>query len=178
MFNNNSELQVKNKIIILQVLSTFGVPLTNNETTEFILENELINYFELQQYLSDLIEAKMIELNCSENEERYYLTDNGKKTLHYFNNRLTQDLRRTINDKVESKKLRIIAKTNISADYFRLDNDEYLVELKVEENNSTLMNLQLNIISNKHAKLICEKWEKEAHFLYGDILGLLINEKK
>jgi len=178
MFNNNSELQVKNKIIILQVLSTFGVPLTNNETTEFILENELINYFELQQYLSDLIEAKMIELNYSDNEERYYLTDNGKKTLHYFNNRLNQDLRRDINDKVESKKSRIIAKTNISADYFRLDNNEYLVELKVEENNATLMNLQLNIISNKHAKLICEKWEKEAQFLYGDILSLLTSNKK
>jgi len=178
MFNNNSELQVKNKIIILQVLSAFGVPLTNNETTEFILENELINYFELQQYLSDLIEAKMLELNSSDNEERYYLTDNGKKTLHCFNNRLDQNLRRFINDKVESKKSRIIAKTHITADYFRLDNNEYLVELKVEENNSTLMNLQLNIISNKHAKLICEKWEKEAQFLYGDILGLLTNEKK
>jgi predicted transcriptional regulator len=177
MFNNNSELQVKNKIIILQVLSSFGVPLTNNEATEFILENELINYFELQQYLNDLTESGMTQIKSIENEERYFLTANGKKTLHYFNNRLDQDLRRFINDKVETKKSRIIAQTNITADYFRLDNNEYLVELKVEEDNSTLINLQLNIISNKHAKLICERWEKEAQFLYGDILGLLTNKK-
>jgi predicted transcriptional regulator len=178
MFNNNSDLQVKNKMIILQVLSTFGVPLTNDEATEFILENELINYFELQQYLVDLTDAKMIELNQMDNEERYFLTDSGKNTLDYFNNRLDQDLRRFINDQVESKKSRIIAHTNITADYFRLDNNEYLVELKVEENNSTLVNLQLNIVSNKHAKLICKNWEKDAQFLYGDILALLTTEKK
>lgn len=178
MFNNNSELQVKNKMIILQVLSAFGVPLTNNQATEFILEHELINYFELQQYLDELINSKMIEINTIEDEEYYYLTTNGAETLNYFNNRLSKDLRRFINDKVESKKARIVAKTNISADYFRLDNDEYLVELKVEEHNNTLIDLKLNIISNKHAKLICEKWEKEAQFLYGDILSLLTNKRR
>src|SRR6056297_1505288 len=104
MFNNNSEIEVKNKLIILQVLRAFGVPLTNNQTTEFILENELINYFELQQYLSELIDSNMIEINDSENDEHYYLTTNGKRTLHYFNERLPKELRRLINDQADSKK--------------------------------------------------------------------------
>jgi predicted transcriptional regulator len=178
MFNNNSEIEVKNKLIILQVLRAFGVPLTNSQTTEFILENELINYFELQQYLSELIDSNMIEINDSHNEEHYYLTTNGKRTLHYFNDRLAKDLRRLINDQADSKKDRIIARTNISADYFKLDDGEYLVELKVDELDHTLINLKLNVINCNHAKLICEKWEKEAQYLYGDIFNLLVTDNK
>lgn len=178
MFNNNSEVEVKNKLIILQVLRAFGVPLTNDQTTEFILENELINYFELQQYLSELIDSDMIEINISDHEEHYYLTNNGKRTLHYFNGRLSKELRRFINDQADNKKDRIIAKTNITADYFKLDDGEYLVELKVDEQDHTLMDLKLNVITSKHAKHICEKWEREAQYLYGDILNLLVTENK
>ena len=179
MLENNSEIEVKRKMIILQVLGSFEIPLTNDQITEFILENELLNYFDLQQYLNELTESKMIDKDVKENDEVFYfLTDNGRDSLSFFNTRLSKNLRQLINDKVSNKKDRIISDTNISADYERLENNEYLVKLKVEEYNHTLMNLELNIISNEHAKKICEKWENEAQFLYGDILNLLVNDKK
>lgn len=176
MFTNNSDKQVKDKIIILHVLDSFGVPLTNEQTTEFILENDLINYFELQQYLTELVDSSMLEYSESEGEDYYLITDTGSKSLSYFKERISKSLRRFINDQVEEKKKRIIANTEISADYERLDENDYLVKLVVKENNSTLMELNLNIVSNKHAKRICDKWNKNAQYLYGDILNLLVSD--
>lgn len=176
MLDNNSTIQVKNKIIILHVLKSFGVPLTNEQLTQFILENNLLNYFELQQYLNELSTSEMIERKKTNEDNLFYLTNKGKQTLNYFKDRLSKNLRRSINDKADQKKERIITKTEIFADYHKIETGEYLVELKVIENHEDLMSLKLMIVSNEHAKKICEKWEKQAPMLYGDILGLLVSE--
>jgi hypothetical protein len=34
--------------------------------------------------------------------------------------------------------------------------------------------LKLDVVSNKQAKLICDKWKKKAQDIYGDIIKLLI----
>lgn len=176
MFTNNSNEEVKNKLIILQILEQFAIPLTNGQITEFVMENDLINYFTLQQFLDDLVESSMLEYSSSEGEYYYLLTETGRNSVEFFKDRLPQSLRRTINDKVVEKKKSIVINTNISADYHKLDDTEYLVELKITENALTLVDLKLTMASNKHAKKICENWKNNAQFIYGDIINLLVDE--
>lgn len=176
MFSNNSEQEVKKKLIILHTLAEFNVPLTNTQTTEFILEQDLMNYFELQQYLNDLVNTSMLEYSESEGDFYYLITENGKNSVEFFADRLSKSIRRKINDAIESKKKAIVTFTSIDADYEKLDDNEYVVHLTVEENQVKLIDMKLNMISNKHAKMVCDNWKKNAQFLYGDILALLTKD--
>ena len=53
MFENTSEL-AENKLLLLYILKTLNEPITNAQITDMVLENSLINYFTLQQYLNEL----------------------------------------------------------------------------------------------------------------------------
>jgi hypothetical protein len=151
------------------------VPLTNQQMTDFVLEHDIMNYFDLQQYLTDLVDSSMLEYSDSEGEHYYIITESGKNTLELFSDRVSQSLRRKINDSVDSKKKSFVIKTNITADYTKEDDNDYMVHLSVKEGIYTLMDIKVNVVSNKHAKTICDNWQKKAQYLYGDILNKLLD---
>ena len=94
----------------------------------------------------------------------------------YFSERLDLQLRSSIEKSVSLKKQMLLRELQVLADYVKERDNEYIVDLKVIENNITLIDLKLNVISNKQAKQICERWKNEAPHLYGDILNLLVEE--
>ena len=81
------------KLIILYMLRNSSSPITNSEISEFILDHEYTNYFHLQQALSELEETELIEKRTISNTSYYYLTEDGKNTLTYFENDISQDIR-------------------------------------------------------------------------------------
>ncbi|MBE0449237.1 MAG: DUF4364 family protein [Clostridia bacterium] len=168
--------QLKSKIKLLYIVNQFSVPLTNQQLTDFVLEQDIMNFFDLQQFLTDLVATSMLEYSSSEGENYYIITESGKNTLELFSDRVSQSLRRIINDSVDSKKKSFMIKTNISADYSKEDDNDYMVHLSVKEGIYTLMDIKVNVVSNKHAKQICENWEKKAQYLYGDILNKLVDD--
>ena len=174
--NTNPEQQLKYKIILLYIINQFSVPLTNQQLTDFVLEHDILNFFDLQQYLTDLVETSMLEYSSSEDEKYYIITESGRNTLELFVDKVSQSLRRTINDSIDMKKKSFVIKTNISADYYKEDDNDYIVHLSVKEGIYTLMDIKVNVVSNKHAKQICENWQKKAQYLYGDILNRLVDE--
>lgn len=172
----NPDQELKAKIIILYIINHFSVPLTNQQLTDFILEHDIMNYFDLQQYLTDLVDSSMLEYSQSEGEQYYIITISGKNTLELFFDRVSQNLRRTINDSIDARKKSFVIKTNISSDYTKEDENDYMVHLSVKEGIYTLMDIKVNVVSNKHAKQICENWEKRAQHLYADILNKLVDD--
>ena len=55
--------------------------------------------------------------------------------------------------------------------------NEFIVNLRVIENQSNLIDLNLNVSSEKQAKLICDNWKKNASYMYAEVIGLLISDK-
>lgn len=53
MYENSAEL-AENKLLVLYVIKSLKQPISNTQLTEIILENNFINYFTLQQYISEL----------------------------------------------------------------------------------------------------------------------------
>ena len=54
MFEYNQEL-AENKLLLLYIFDKIQLPVSNNLITEIVLENNLFNYFHIQQYLSELV---------------------------------------------------------------------------------------------------------------------------
>ena len=79
------------KLIILYMLQNVNFPLSNTQISDFILEKEYTNYFHLQEALSELQDTKLIEIEKVRNTSYYHMTEEGSKTLSFFENETAGD---------------------------------------------------------------------------------------
>lgn len=161
------------KIIILYILDYFNIPLTREQFADFIAQEELINYFDLLNFTDELLNAGHIEETESEGRTYILITDNGRETVQLFLNNISQAIRRKINDAIDEKKKSFNIRTNIMAEYVKLDDSEYNVQLTINEGAYRLMYIDLTVLTNKDAKRICDHWRNSARFMYGDLLQIL-----
>ncbi|ABW19563.1 DUF4364 family protein [Alkaliphilus oremlandii] len=174
MFTNNSQQLAENKLLLLYILDRIEFPMTNAQVTQFVLENDIMNYFMLQQYLGELKDSKFIVEKQSEKHHIFILTESGKNTLSYFVNRIPKSQVERIDQLLNIQKEKMVKNRQVKADYIKISDDEYLVKLDVIEKDMSLIHLNLSVANNKQAKQICEKWREDAPNLYSQIINLLI----
>lgn len=176
MFNNNTELELRDKLMILMLINDLQTPLTNEEITDIVMNSGLINYISLQHYITELCELSMLDRIPNEDKFYYLLTENGRVSLDFFKVRIPQHLQTKIEGIVKDYKKKQPVKTDIEADFRKIDDDNYEVSLNISENRAPILNINVNVMSSKHAKLICKKWKDKAPYLYGDVINLLTQE--
>lgn len=173
MFNSTSDL-AEDKLLLLYLLEQIKLPISNNQITQIILENNFINYFTLQEYLSELRNSEFISYIEQDGKHRLVISDKGLTVLSLFRNRISKDKMDAVNSYLSKKLEKIKNEVNISADY-TIENNNYIVNLKAVENNSILIDLKLNVGSNQQAKDLCAKWKKNPSDIYIKLISLLIN---
>ena len=85
------------KLIVLYMLHKVDFPLTTSQISSFILDRDYTSFFTLQSVLSELSETGMIRLEKIRNTSYYTITDSGQDALHYFQGRISADIRRSRN---------------------------------------------------------------------------------
>ena len=81
------------KLIVLYMLQNTENTLTNSQISEFILDREYTNYFHLQQAISELVEAELITMDTRSNVSHYRITEDGIKTLSFFQKDLSPEIK-------------------------------------------------------------------------------------
>ncbi|WP_250673156.1 DUF4364 family protein [Paraclostridium ghonii] len=178
MFENSSEELAYHKLLILYVLERADMNLTNSQITQVILETEVMNYFSLQQFLSQLMDAKFLKIYEDSNKEYYTLTQKGIETLNYFLSRIPTQITEKLDEYIKLNKENLLADTQVKSSFVKQSDNEYIVNLRVIENQSNLIDLNLNVSSEKQAKLICDNWKKNASYMYAEVIQLLITSKE
>lgn len=166
------------KVKILYILNNFNIPLTRAQFYDFIQHEEIMSLFEVQAFVDELQKSKMIEISESENREYILITELGRDAVEMMSGEIAQPLLRKINDSIDERKRFINIKTNIQAEYVKLDDLEYNVQLSITEGAERLMYINLSVLTNKDAKVICDNWKNNARFMYGDLLNVLTNYDK
>lgn len=161
-----------NKLIVLLILKEIDLPITIAQITNIVLENNLINYFDLQQCLQELEESNMI-IKFG-NREAYKNTDMGLKTIELFLSRIDNDTKSIIKTYISENREKIRLETQVRSDFIKKSDTEYIVNLKVIEEDIVLIDLSLNVVSAKQAKLICNNWENKYYQVYDQIMNILI----
>jgi len=178
MFNDDYKELAQQKLVILYILDRIDEPVTNSDFTQFVLENNHMNYFYVQQYISELIKTNFIDVKADDDKEMYSLTNLGKETLKYFSFKIPDNIKESINERYAKRKEQKIKDTQITGDYYKKNELEYVVSLKVIENEITLFDLTLNVPSIKQAKHICNNWKEDPQYIYEKIFNLVINKDK
>ena len=173
MYESSSEL-AENKLLMLYVLKAINEPISNTQLTEIILENNFINYFTFQQYLSELEESKFVEYHKANDKNLLVLTKQGDTVLSLFKSRLSPSKTSLIDQYIKEKIESIKKELTIHADYTLGDNDSFIVDLKAVENQSLLMELKLSVPSKNQAVAICNKWKDNPSEIYNSIINIFI----
>ncbi len=148
MYENSLEL-AENKLLMLYILKSIKDPISNAQFTEIILENNFMNYFIFQQYLSELEESKFVEYHENNNKKLLVITEKGDSVLSLFKDRLSPSKITIINEYVKEKWESIKRELTIQADYTIASNDSFIVDLKAVESESLLMELKLTVPSKE-----------------------------
>ncbi|MBM7616325.1 DUF4364 family protein [Alkaliphilus hydrothermalis] len=178
MFVNSSQQLAEKKLLLLYIFKQFDGTVSHSQVTDFVLENDLLNYFIFQQFIGELKDSKFIVEEIKDQKQLFTVTDKGKDTLRYFINRIPQRQLDRVNELLKEKKHEIVKKSQVTADYVKVKEGEYLVNLKVVEGDVTIISISLNVASNKHAKQVCENWQGNVQDIYGTLINQLIETPK
>lgn len=154
------------KLIILYLLDKVDYKLTSAQISSFILEKEYTNYMTLQQVISDLLDAQLIESDTIRNRTYYAITQDGQNTLSYFGNRIGGAIISDINAFLREKNLELKNEASITANYDKSITGGYDAELVAREKNAELVRIKLNVPTEDMAETLCDSWYNKNQQIY------------
>lgn len=162
------------KIAILELLNKSGFPLSNSQISNFFLDGDLTDYFTAQQSISDVEAAGYINSATHHNNTTYSITDEGKKTLELFREKLTPAIIHDIKKYMSANAMIMKEENSYRANYFKADRGGYVVQCKILDEDTPTMDLTLHVSSKEQAESICNNWRVKCEDVYMTILDNLI----
>lgn len=175
MYENSADL-AENKLLVLYVMKSLKQSITNTQLTEIILENNFINYFTLQQYISELVSSDFLKYELVNDKNLIKITEKGLKTLSFFSDRISAIKKKIIDDYLLSTIDSIKKELTIHSDYTLGKDDAFIVNLKALENDTLLINLDVSVPTKKQALDLCNKWNENPSDIYNKIMLSLFND--
>lgn len=154
------------KLIILYMLDRVKFPITNAQITDFVLEKEYTTFLTLQQVISELIDAGMIHGRTVNNRTHLHITEEGRETLHFFENRVNDTIKEEINQYFLEHEVDLRDEVSILGDYYKTTTGEYEAHLVAKDRGNNLMELKLTVPTKEAAAEICHNWQKKNQEIY------------
>ncbi len=160
------------KLIVLYMLDKVTGSLTAAQISDFILEKEYTNYITFNQVLTELDESGMVSCHTVRNRTHLSLTEEGAETLNFFKDRISDAIKKDIDDYLKTNEFKIKNETAVSGDYYKTTLGEYEAKLVAKERDANLVEITLSVPTADIAETICENWEKNS----GEIYQYLVNK--
>lgn len=154
------------KLIVLYMLNRVTFPLTRTQITDFILDREYTNYMTLQTVFAQLGSSNMILEKNIRNRTQVFITEEGEDTLHFFENRISAEIKKDIESYLNEKSMSLKNETSIIGEYFKSTENEYKAHLVAREKSQTLVDITLSVPTEEIASSICAKWESKNQDIY------------
>ncbi len=174
MINNTEEL-AQNKLILLYIINKAPSKFTKQGLNNFILERNYMNYFFLQQYLAELIKSKFI-FTVSGDEDTFEISRDGKLALDYFEYKLPKKLKEDLAKEFEIRQDIEKKESEVVAEYYPKEDGQYIVNIKLIENEDTLFSLYLNVSTIEQAEHVCESWKTRTDEIYMNVFDMFIDK--
>lgn len=162
------------KLMILYLLKKVDFPLATTQISDLMLGMEYTNYFRLQEALSELQEANMIEAENTYRRTLYHLTGDGARTIRLLQGNINYEIRRDIDDFVEKNEFNLREALSAKASYYLNTNQEYEARCQILEGKNSLLDLKLTVPTRAEAESIIKNWNSASQEIYGELLTKLL----
>ena len=167
---------VEKKLLLLYLVDKMEIPITNNQISQFILEEDMMSYFTLQQCLEEMSRSNLLDKVQTNNTTSYTINDSGLEILSLFIKKVPSNLRTRINNYVEETMEAVKKDYEVISNYFYDHNcNEYIVKCGAYDNDTILIEINISVVTKEQAKIICQNWKENVHMLYPNILQSLMN---
>ncbi|MDD6812074.1 MAG: DUF4364 family protein [Lachnospiraceae bacterium] len=154
------------KLIVLYMLNRVNFPMTKSQVGDFILEKEYTNFLTLQQAIADLIDAELITAKSIRNRTHLAITEEGRETLSFFENRISDSIKQEIDDFFQENEMEMRNEVSILADYYKSTSGEYESHLVAKEKGVRIVDITLSVPDEETASAICDNWQKKNQAVY------------
>lgn len=155
-----------NKLIVLYMLNRVNFAMTTAQVCDFILEKDYMDFLTFRQVLSELTEAKMISQKTIRNRTQLSITEDGRNTLGFFENRISEAIKEDINSYFREKEYTLRNELSIVGDYYKSTSGEYEAHLTATDRGIRLVDITLSVPTEEIASGICDNWQKKNQEIY------------
>ncbi len=165
------------KLMVLYMLKQVNFPLTQTQLAGFFLSYEYTNFFEVQKVLSELQEAKLINIDTKlHNSSRHTLTKDGSETLELFRRDIPEAVISDLDKYLNENKFKMRDEVSSIADYYHdSDTKEYVVTLRFSEAKYDLIAIDISVPDETVAENMCANWHSKSQDIYQYIFKKLMN---
>lgn len=155
------------------MLNRVSFPITPAQISEFILEKEYTNFLTLQQVIGELADANMIHTQNTNNRTLLTITEEGRETLTFFENRISDTIKEEIMEFFRSREFELLDEISVQSNYYKSTSGEYEAHLIAKERGTNLMELKLSVPDKETATAICDNWQAKNQDIYQYIIKQL-----
>ncbi|MDR2167548.1 MAG: DUF4364 family protein [Clostridiales bacterium] len=174
---SSEEKQVEHRIMLLFLIDKIDIPISNAQITKFALEENYMNFHDVQQYLKHMVQSGYLDASQLDSTTRYTITDEGLNALETFSHYVPPYVKTRISQYVEENRNIVKQDLEIAANHFyQHDNEEFLVKCAVYEEDNVLMELNMSVVTKEQAVIICNNWKSNVGQIYAQIVDILLSE--
>lgn len=161
------------KLIVLYMLDQITVPLSKATINAFILDKGYTNYMTLQQAIGELIDNQLISEKKDANRALLSITSEGRDTLKYFENRISDAIKEDVKNFLIENKAQLKNDYSITSNYYKSVSGEYEAQLMAKEKDVLLMDLRISVPTQEMAEDVCLNWKKRNEEVYRMLTQML-----
>ena len=154
------------KLIVLYMLNRVTFPLTAAQVSDFVLGKEYTSFLTLQRVFSELSDAGLTAPETVGNRTLLTITEEGRNTLHFFENRVSEAIKKDINEYLREKEYALRNEVSILGDYYKSTSGEYEAHLVAKDRDIVLVDITLSVPTQETASAICDNWQKNNQEIY------------
>lgn len=156
------------KLVILYALDRLG-PVTGMQLLQFLVEEDLMNYFVMQLNLCEMQEQGQIAERTHPFGTLLEITGDGVFTLESFDKRIPASKRDQIDKVCDIWRGLFITEQQTLAESFPLSDGGLCVRLRLLEGETTLVDLLVTLPNVTHITLLPQRWRNGAQEIYSAI---------
>lgn len=173
---NNTATLAENKVLILYILEEINVEITESGLFKIISSINNINYFYFKQFLTDLIDSKLVGIYTKDDDEVIKITSDGKNSLSLTSELLPGIVKLKADNLFKQELLNIEEESSVIAEFTPKNENDYTVKCKIVENNEIIFEVKIFAGSRKRAQHIVDNWNSKASTIYPEILKILFGD--
>ena len=162
------------KFAVVYAIKQYKVPMGTTIIYEmFTWEKNIMEYFDLSEVISELLEDGYIYKKFYRNEESFCLAERGESAYLYFKERIPYSIRTRINEAIGRIKYdELIDPNAVRAEVVLASEEQYMAKCSIIDNKVPVLELSINMGKRVQAERVADYFKKNSQKIYDEILKL------
>ena len=165
------------KVLLCYILKCVDYPTCKSSIDRFLLENELVNYYEGSNALGELVQAGHIAVTTEEGLEYYNLTESGRLIARELDSHIPYSVRQLVIGEAMHIALAERRKKGVKTQIHPHDSGHDVV-MQIFHDEDEVFRLSFYCADSLQASMICERFEADPAAVYSTVIDALTKDKK